>query len=107
VLGEQRFRNGPNVVTEIEPLTGAILARNYYNVDFNNCIAFFQCSELNRNVTADRSEFIGRNESLADPDAMRNSRLSGKTGAGLDPCCAIQTTIELVDGEEREIMFLL
>jgi cyclic beta-1,2-glucan synthetase len=107
VLGEQRFRTAPNVVTEIEPQTGAILARNYYNIDFNNCVAFFQSSEVNRSVTADRAEFMGRNGTLADPDAMRNARLSGKTGAGLDPCCAIQVTLELVDGEEREVMFML
>ena len=34
------------------------------------------------------------------------TRLSGRTGAGLDPCAAIQTEIELADGQEREIVFV-
>jgi cellobiose phosphorylase len=32
--------------------------------------------------------------------------LSGRAGAGLDPCAAIQTRIELEEGEEREIVFI-
>jgi cellobiose phosphorylase len=32
---------------------------------------------------------------------------SGKFGAGLDPCAAIQVPFELQDGEEREIIFRL
>ena len=34
-------------------------------------------------------------------------QLSGKTGAGLDPCAAIQTPFELEDGQEREIVFIV
>ena len=38
---------------------------------------------------------------------MTRSRLSGKVGAALDPCAAIQVAFELADGEEREIVFTL
>src|SRR5258705_13024701 len=54
-----------------------------------------------------RREFIGRTGSMVNPDALRRSRLAGRDGAGLDPCAAIQTTIELAPGEAREIIFLL
>jgi cellobiose phosphorylase len=38
---------------------------------------------------------------------MTRSRLSGKVGAALDPCAAIQVSFELADGQEREIIFRL
>ena len=38
---------------------------------------------------------------------MTRTRLSGKVGAALDPCAAIQVAFELADGEEREIIFRL
>jgi len=60
---------------------------------------------VNRTVTGDRYEFIGRNGSLDKPAAMEQTRLSNKVGAGLDPCAAIQVLCELTDGEEREIIF--
>ena len=38
---------------------------------------------------------------------MHRTRLSGKVGAGLDPCAAIQVAFDLADGQEREIIFRL
>jgi len=60
-----------------------------------------------RTLSGDRTEFLGRNGSLARPDAMTRSQLSGRLGAGLDPCGAIQVPFELADGQEREIIFRL
>jgi cyclic beta-1,2-glucan synthetase len=34
-------------------------------------------------------------------------RLSGKVGAGLDPCGAVQVVFDLPDGQERETSFRL
>jgi len=58
-------------------------------------------------VTGDRSEFLGRNGTLRDPAAMHRMRLSGKVGAALDPCAAIQVVFDLADGQDREIVFRL
>ena len=44
---------------------------------------------------------------FANPAAMARSRLSGRVGAALDPCAAIQVPFELADGQEREIVFTL
>ena len=107
VLGEARQANAMHIATEIDPSTSALFARNTYNTDFKGRVAFMASSELARYCTGDRTEFLGRNGTPAKPAALRRSRLSGKTGVGLDPCAALQVQIELEPGQEREIAFLL
>ena len=106
VLGEWRHTNLMHIVTETDPHSGALFARNTYGRECGDRVVFVQISELERAVTGNRTGFIGRNGTLADPAAMRRRRLSGRTGAGLDPCAAIQTRIELAQGQEREIVFI-
>ena len=107
VLGEWRHANQMHTVTEVDAHSGALFARNAYSRGCSNRIIFVQVSEPERSVTGNRTEFIGRNGSLANPAALRRERLSGKIGAGLDPCAAMQTRIELADGQEREVVFIL
>ncbi|HTA94707.1 MAG TPA: cyclic beta 1-2 glucan synthetase, partial [Verrucomicrobiae bacterium] len=107
VLGETRAKSAMHVATEIDPQTSALFARNPYNTDFENRVAFVASSELARSYTADRTEFLGRNGTPAQPAALRRTRLSGKTGVGLDPCAALQVQMELEPGQEREISFIL
>jgi cellobiose phosphorylase len=38
---------------------------------------------------------------------MTRTRLSGKVGAALDPCAALQVAFDLADRQEREIIFML
>jgi cellobiose phosphorylase len=107
VLGDLRPKTIMHVATEIEPLSGALLARNAYSTEFAQRVAFFDVDDVNRTFTGDRAEFIGRNGTLKNPAAMSRSHLSNKVGAGLDPCAAIQVAFELADFEEREIIFRL
>jgi cellobiose phosphorylase len=107
VLGDVRSRSAMHVVTEIDPRTGALLARNPYSSEFGNRVAFFSVNSATRTVSGDRAEFLGRNGDLGHPAAMGRSRLSGRVGAGLDPCGALQATFDLDDGEEREVVFAL
>ncbi len=106
VLGEWRHANMMHIVTEKDPHSGALFARNAYSRECANRVVFAQVSEPERTLTGNRTEFIGRNGSLTSPAAMHRKRLSGRTGAGLDPCAAIQTQIELAEGQEREIVFI-
>ena len=107
VLGELRQQSLLHVRTEVDPQTGALLARNPFNAEFSDRIAFVDVSDSRRILTGDRQEFLGRNGSLAHPAALRRSRLSGKTGAGLDPCGAMQVTLDLPAGQQRETCFRL
>jgi cellobiose phosphorylase len=107
VLGELRQKNLLHVQTELDLKTGALLARNPFNADFAERIAFVDVSDPERTLTGDRREFLGRNGSLANPKALGQTRLSGKTGAGLDPCAALQVTLDLPAGQQRETSFRL
>ena len=107
VLGDLRPKSAMHVRTEIDPACGAIFARNPYCTEFSGRVGFFDASSATRTVSGDRTEFLGRNGTLRKPAAMSRSRLSGRTGAGLDPCAAIQVPFELADGQDLEIVFTL
>ena len=107
VLGDLRSKSAMHLVTEIDARSGALFARNAYNTEFSGRIAFFDVDDSSRTLTGDRTEFLGRNGSINSPDAMLRARLSGRLGAGFDPCGAIQVPFKLASGEEREIIFRL
>lgn len=107
VLGDLRPKSAMHVVTELDPGSGALFARNAFNTEFAGRVAFFDVDDLARSYSGDRNEFLGRNGSLQFPQAMTRTRLSGKLGAALDPCGAIQVPFELDNGAEREIIFHL
>jgi cyclic beta-1,2-glucan synthetase len=108
VLGNQRSRAAPFIVTEIEPNTSALLARNPWRMEFQSRVVFLDARGKQLACTGDRAEFIGRHGSLAEPAALLGAnRLSNRVGGGLDPCAATQTKLTLQAGEEAELVFLL
>ena len=107
VLGDLREKSAMHVVTESDPVTGALFARNAYSMEFAGRVAFFDVDQDGCSITGDRSEFLGRNGSLRAPAAMGQARLSGRIGAGMDPCGAIQFGFELDDGASHEVVFQL
>src|SRR5476649_2306116 len=78
VLGDMRSKSGMHIQTEVDPISGALFAKNPYNTEFTGRVAFFNSDAGIRTVSADRTEFIGRNGTLASPAALRRTRLSGK-----------------------------
>ncbi|HAH31833.1 MAG TPA: cyclic beta 1-2 glucan synthetase, partial [Elusimicrobia bacterium] len=105
VMGTLRDSSYVHILTEVDPKSGALTAYNHYNKEFPGRVIFLDVSETARFVSGDRREFIGRNGTLAAPAAMRSEGLSGKVGAGLDPCAAMQVKFELEENEEKEIIF--
>jgi cyclic beta-1,2-glucan synthetase len=107
VLGELGNKTMMHVVTELDPKTGALFARNAYSQEFADRVVFVDTADASRSVTGDRTEFIGRNGSLADPAAMHRARLSNRVGAALDPAAAMQVIFELEDEQDREVIFTM
>ncbi|MEO8225308.1 MAG: glycosyl hydrolase family 65 protein, partial [Gammaproteobacteria bacterium] len=108
VLGTSRGASAPFIVTEMDPVSGAMFARNPWNATYGARVAFVDLAGRQTDWTADRRDFLGRHGSLAEPAGLLQSgRLSQRAGAGLDPCGALQTTFNLVAGEAIEIVILL
>ena len=107
VLGPSRQKSQMHVVTGMDRDCRAMFMRNPFNIDFPGRVVFFDVDRKERSVTGDRTEFIGRNGRLSNPAAMKRTRLSDKTGAGLDPCAALQVQVALHSGEEQEVVFII
>jgi cyclic beta-1,2-glucan synthetase len=108
VLGNQRAKSAPFVITERDPKTSAVLARNPWNSDFSGRVAFADLGGRQQSFTCDRAQFIGRHGSLAEPAALlQPGALDNRSGGGLDPCAALQMRLELQPGETVEVVMLL
>ena len=108
VLGPSRSASALSVVTEMDPETGAMFARNPWNTTFGARVAFADLGGRQTAWTGDRREFVGRNGTLDNPAALAgDTPLSQRVGAGLDPCGALQAPVELKPGRTVEMTFLL
>lgn len=107
ILGVNETVNAQYIVTQINHDQGQLLVTNPYNCDFPGRIVFMETSETGRTVTGDENEFIGLNGTLEHPAAMARQSLSGRVGAGLVPCAAMQVKMILKPGESKDIVFLL
>ena len=108
VLGSSRAASGPFIITNMDPVTNAMFARNPWNSTFGARVAFADLAGRQTDWTGDRRDFIGRHGTLAKPAALqRAGPLSQRVGAGLDPCGALQTAVSLDAGETLEIVITL
>ncbi|MGI8432515.1 MAG: GH36-type glycosyl hydrolase domain-containing protein, partial [Chthoniobacterales bacterium] len=108
VLGASRAATAPFVVTEIDPETNAMFARNHWSAAFGTRVAFADLGGRQQSWTGDRREFLGRNGALDRPAALGDANsLTNTVGGGLDPCGALQTKIELASESSVEIVFFL
>jgi cyclic beta-1,2-glucan synthetase len=108
VLGSTRAATAPFLVTDLDPVTGAMFARNPWSAEFGSRIAFADLAGRQTQWSADRREFLGRFGTLEAPAALRaRAALSRRVGAGLDPCAALQTSFELEPDQTTEVVFLL
>ena len=106
-LGENRETSQMHVMTNWDDEAQAMLAQNRYHPEYPERAAFVAMTPQADSYGGDRTAFIGRNRSLVNPAAMELTRLSQRTGAGLDPCAALRVTVELAPGEQRDLNCML
>jgi cyclic beta-1,2-glucan glucanotransferase len=106
-LGENRETSQMHVMTNWDDAAQALLAHNRYHPEYGERVTFVAMTPQADSYGGDRTAFIGRNRSLAHPEAMELTRLSQRTGAGLDPCAALRVNLELAAGEQRDIGCML
>jgi cellobiose phosphorylase len=107
VLGTVRENAPMQVVCQRDAESGIILARNAWAGAFGEKLAFVAGAPRCRSATADRTEFLGLNGSVAAPAALARSDLAGRFRPALDPCAALLTDITLAPGQTTEVIFLL
>lgn len=105
VLGTSRQASAPFIVSEMDDDTGAMLARNPWSLAFAGRVAFSDLDGRQIAWTSDRTEFLGHGGGPEAPAALMNrTPLSGRMGAGFDPCAALQGVLELTPGASVEIV---
>ncbi len=107
VLGTEREDTQLHVSTQWDAVSQCLFARNPFHPDDGGRVTFVTCSAAVLCYTGDRTEFLGRNGSLSAPAAMSRTRLSGRVGAGLDPCGAYRVQVLLEPREKADVVFVL
>ena len=109
VLGDLRPKIGhARASPRSIPTSGALFARNPYNTEFADRVAFFDVDDPTRTLTGDRTEFLGRNGTLAQSGrADAHAPLRQGRARGWIPAPRSRSRFELADGQEREIVFRL
>ena len=67
VMGTSRAASAPFILTELNAETGAIFARNPWNEQFGERVAFADLSGQQTSWTCDRTEFLGRDGAMDRP----------------------------------------
>jgi cyclic beta-1,2-glucan synthetase len=107
VLGGSPQQTNAALATEYEANQRAIFARNPWHTEFADRVAFLTASRNPHGITADRTEFIGREGTLRRPAALERWGLTGNVQAGRDPCAALQVHLDLPANAEDEVVFVL
>lgn len=108
VLGNNRARSAPTIVSSLDARSGALLASNPYSLDFGDRVAFLATDGAVQSLTADRTEFIGHGGTVEFPRTVATgATLSGKVEAGADPCAAMARDVEIAAGGEASLIWLL
>ena len=97
----------PHVVCGYHAACHALIARNGWNPEFGERVAFLAASRPPHSLTCDRAEFLGREGGRARPAGLARWTLDGKVEGVADPCAAFQVHLDLAPGGTEEVVFAL
>jgi cyclic beta-1,2-glucan synthetase len=106
VLGNSRETSRVSTATSWDAERGVLFASNPFSL-FPRGRAFFAASRPVTSASGDRDEFFGVASSRKTPEGLLRTKLSGRTGAGLDPCAVLQVSLRIAPGERTEVAFVL
>ncbi|WMJ80575.1 glucoamylase family protein [Clostridium sp. MB40-C1] len=108
VLGVVPQHTYTHVITSINKDKKYIWAQNPYSQNFGELYAYLKIvGGEEENFTGDRKEFIGRGNSIENPEALKSVSLSNTSGGGYDPCLCENTKFTIKQGEEKTLLILL
>lgn len=107
LLGALRSQARPFVVSEYHAAEHALLARNAWNPEFAERVAFLAASLPPLSLTTDRRFFVGRDGDLRRPQGLLRWDLGDSADTVADPCAALQVHLDLDAAGTAEVVFLL
>ncbi len=106
-LGANRESSQPYLIPSYDRERFALLARNPYNAEFGERVAFVAASKAPHGFTADRAEFFGRLGDHGRPAALGRIGLNNRVMAGLDSCAVLQLHLDLPPGGSETVCFFV
>ncbi|MDP9053607.1 MAG: hypothetical protein M3N93_04805, partial [Acidobacteriota bacterium] len=106
-LGSSREDQQIHIQCSRDEESGALLARQYWSGAVRGHLAFVASNPKPSSWSTDRGQFLGRDGSRSNPEALGRLRLDNRAGVSSDPCAAQQVTIALESGQQSEVVFLL
>ncbi len=106
-LGTMRSTHRPHVICNYDAEHHALLARNRWNPEFGERVAFLASNRPSHSLTTDRRDFLGRNGDLSRPAGLRQWDLGNRINSAGDPCAAFQVHIDIPARGAAEVIFML
>lgn len=107
LMGAMGSTSKPHIVTEYDADHQALLARNPWNPEFADHVAFLTADHPMHSMTADRYDFLGREGDVRHPAGLRQWGLGGRVTPGGDACAAYQVHLNIAAGDSIEVIFVL
>ncbi len=106
MLGSVREDQQLHIRTAFDESSGALIAMQSWNSATAGRVAFAWMNPRAKSWSGDRAAFFG-DGSRANPAAVARGALDKRTGAGLDPAAAFETSVVLEPGGRAEIEILI